>query len=399
MQKMKIDLIKITTINILLFAPLSVYPILGAGVTLGDVLLLINFLLIVFLPFKGKKVFIPIPIFIYIIMIILVTLIHWSLGIEVISNDLLSFLRYIFYLCFCLYVSKNFFDFKYFYQIYKVVAFLLAIYVIFQFVSFFLFKFILPINILSFIGLRAVDSVYWYDTLSRYTSGLIQYRPCAIFIEPAHYVVYQAPILYLLLNNIVNDNRNNIYLSFIIIISILLSGSTTGIIIISFCVFNSILRYIKKDIIKSVIVCLFVLIGGFLFFNSNYGLMVIQRTFSDENTGAINGRFANTNIVFSDTNKHIIIGNGMAYAKDNYVPSYHRLILSYGLIGFITFIMFMLLIYDKCNIIGKRMIILFMLTMIGTLSLFGIATIMFFTIILSNYKVNNDISFKRMENL
>ena len=393
MKERKFDIKKFTSWTILLFVPLLTYPIFMNSVTLGDLLLIFNLIFVILSLFREKnRSSFPTPMLLYITMLLVMTLFHWLLGIGSISEEIFSILRYLLYLSYCLIVSKRFIDFNYTYNSYKKLSVILAIYVFLQFVSFYLFRHILPINILSIFGLKTFESVYWYDNITRYAGNLILYRPCSVFVEPAHYAVYQSPILYLLINNIVDDNKNNIKFSLIILISILLSGSTTGIVIILFCFLKRIGNMFKKSLVKTLILAILIIVVGYAFINSDYGARVIDRTFSEESNGAINGRFSEQNIVFSENNSHLIIGNGMSYEENIYLPSYQRLFLSFGVIGFVIFVISMLFIFGGTNVIGKKLLILYLLTMFGTMSLFGTTLLLFFPLILTNYRNTKNIN-------
>ena len=331
-------------------------------------------------------------------MIVTFTLIHWIAGIEFVSVGALSVLRYLLYLIFCFTASKNYIDFKYIFKIYKVISLIFAIYVFLQFIAYYLFHTILPINVLSIFGFKTFDSVYWYDNISRYAGNVVMYRPCSVFVEPAHYVVYQAPILYILTNDIVDTNKRNFKYSLIILASILLSGSTTGIVIIAFCLIRRIINLFRKNFVKMIAFSILILIFSVFFFNSTYGSRIVERTFSDASNGAINGRFSNAESVFSLSNHHMYIGNGMSYESDSYVPTFPRLFLSFGYIGTFIFIIMLLITYLKCNFIGRRILILFIITMVGTLSLFGISVVLYMSLIYSNYyrnKENENVSLER----
>ena len=306
------NLKKIVTWIVLLFVPLSTYSVILESVTLGDILLFFSLLFIIMDSIRThKKVLFIAPLFIYILMVVFFSLIHWVTGIESVSTSVLGILRYLMYLFFCLIASKNYINFEYTYTCYKYISLFFAIYVFLQFFAYYVFHFILPINVLSFLGLKTYSSVYWYDSISRYAGGSILYRPCSVFVEPAHYAVYQAPILYLLINNDIDSNKSNFKYTIVILLSIFLSGSTTGIIIIAFCLARRILNLFKRNFIKTIVFSIFIVLFGVLFFNSTYGNRIFERTFSDADTGAINGRFSNVESVFVFSIHHLYIGNGL----------------------------------------------------------------------------------------
>lgn len=384
---MKINLRKIISYVVLLFPPLSTYLIIGSSFTLGDLTLCIFFFIMIFDMIKRrKKISIVYPLIIYAFAIIMLTTLQWILGLSDIRIDLMSVFRYVTYILFVAFASKNYFNVEQYSSIYMRISVFFAIYTIAQWTSFYIFHRILPINVLSMLGIRANESAYISDNLSRYSGMMILYRPSGFFVEPAHYVVYQAPILYLLVNNKIKVEKYRLVYCTIVSLSILLSGSTTGLIILAFCYSFRLINYAKKDIVKTVFLTVCASAVCITFLKTTYGNMILTRSISNDSNNAINGRFQNINTIF-DGNYNLIIGNGFKNGQSEYLPSFQYLIKSYGIAGLLVFIYVIISSYIKSNKLGRNILILFLLTMIGTLSLFGINVILYFSLIYSNYLI------------
>ncbi len=379
----------IVSYAVLLFVPLSVYKLTESGITLGDLALFISFALVLICSFKSQHTIkMAFPLAIYASCIAILSLVHWFFNIESLSVGLLSALRYLFYLSFCIISAGNFFDIKKSFNVYKTLSLVFAIYIFMQFVSYYVFHIVLPTNVLSYLGLKTYEKVYWYNTITRYSAGAVIYRPCSVFLEPAHYAVYQAPMLYMLANNSLNKSPNNRIFAAILAISVLLSGSTVGIVVILYCFGAIIIKALKKNILKSLLIVTGLSILCLAFFNTTYGQKIFIRTFSDGQYGAYNSRYSNVASLSSgDYNK--FIGSGMGNDLIGYVPSYYKLIVSFGYFGVVVYLSVVLLTFAQCNKFGKSILGLFLVLSLGTLALFGITSILFFTLIFSNYSKKN----------
>lgn len=388
----KINSDSIISYGVLFSILLSIYPISSSGITYGD-LLLFFVLLLSLLGLKKQENIIKIilPLFLYVAMVVSLSSLHFILDIKDFTTGIFAVLRYLFYLLTVFIISKNGFNFNKAYKLYKFLAILIAIYVVLQFISYNIFGIILPINIL---GLKTFDSVYLADSISSYATIGKFYRPSGIFVEPAHYSGFQAPILYALFNNLIDNNKNNKFYSYFIMFSLFLTGSTLGIIIIIYCFVKPIILSLKENFIKTFLLIASFIVMFSIFFSTSYGKAIYNRTFSDASNGAINGRFGSVSIVFHNNN-HKLIGNGLS-SNESYLPSYPYLFLCFGYIGFIIFIISIILTYLKCNKMGREFLILFLFISVGTLSLFSTSIVLLFSLIYSNYG-NNHIIEKKEE--
>ena len=372
---------------VVLFMPLSIYPILLNGITLGDLVIIVGLVMVIYKSIvQGKKLKIVFPLFIYGFTIAILSLLHWLLGLEDMSDGIFSVLRYLLYVIFCMIIPRNYLNFEETYHKYKKIAIIFAIYAVLQFIFYKVFKKILPTNVL---GLKTYGGIYNYNSISRYSNQAIIYRPCSVFAEPAHYASYMAPILYMLVNDVFEKNKTNKWLGVLIIISILISGSTTGIIAIMFCLIKPVGRAMQKDLIRKIFLVTLLVVALFIFFKTSYGNSILERIFSDKSYGAINGRFGNMDIIFSDE-YNLLIGDGLKTDIVGYVPSYTQLLISFGIIGTITYLFTVVQSFICCNNLGKTLLIEFLLICIGTLALFGISSILYFTLIYVNYGNNEE---------
>ena len=387
----------------LLFMPLSTYATFINGITFGDIALMLGSIIIILYIAKTQiklNRIITLSLFFYIIFILLHSLIFWIIKPTELETGILGVLRYILYIFWVIISAKEFFNFEYAYKIYKILAIIFGGYCILQFIAFYAFKIFLPINVL---GLRTVDyiaDIYSPHKAQYLLNGIIMYRPFSVFIEPAYFSAFQAPILYVILNGNIKSEKKKYLNAIFITVSLLMSISTTGMVLLIVCWFKPIIRAIKENYNNIVIiVIIFVIIIIICSFNTNIIRKMLSRVINDDGSAgsSITGRFGTMHILFDGTFRfeQIMFGQGM-WTDTAYLPSYGKIIISFGVIG-LVYIMFMFLYtYFKANKIGKSMIILILIMCIGTDTLFNITSVLMLTLIYSNIKkskgiINNDL--------
>lgn len=382
----------------LLFMPLSTYVTFINGITYGDISLMLGSIIIILYMLKSQIKLdrvISWTLIFYIIFILLHSLIFWIIKPNELETGILSVVRYIFYIFWVSISAKEFFDFKYAYKIYKILAIIFGGYCMLQFIGFYAFKIFLPINVLGLPTVESIANNYVAEKAGILLSGRVMYRPFSVFIEPAYFSAFQAPILYIILNGDMKNEKRKYLTAIFITASILMSISTTGMILLIICWIKPIFKAIKNNYntIVTVTIIFFIIII-ICFFNTKVIEKMLSRVINDDGTAgdSITGRFGSMHILYDGTFnfKQIMFGQGM-WTDTEYLPSYGKAIVSFGVIGLI-YIMFMLLYtYLKANKIGKSMIVLLLIMCIGTITLFNITSVLMFTLIYSNMKKSKEI--------
>ena len=194
--------------------------------------------------------------------------------------------------------------------------------------------------------------VQYHNAIS---TGLVQgmYRPCAFFLEPAHYT--ECCIMGLL--SLLSYERTNIRRSVIISIGIVLTTSGMGI-VLTFCLWVwkyflgasniSIVKRIKNvaGIILVLIVSLLIL-SRFPFFEN-----AINRMFdSNSSVGALHGRTIYWDTFFKGKKfTDFIWGFGYEELPEVYFTGFMSIIYCYGIVGYV----FLLLFVGRVFLSGER---------------------------------------------
>lgn len=383
---------KIITTIILLFMPLSMYVTPIKGITIGDVVLLLALILAIISnkSTRDKKNRIVLPLIVYIIFIFTITLIQWSIKPIDISSEALSTLRYVFYIFSVAIIAKDFFNMEFCYKIYKKLAIIFAIYTTIQYLSYHIFKILLPANIIPFLEATSeVTKLYTSTYLNYYNSGLILFRPYSVFIEPSYYSIYQIPFLYMILNNYQEKHRKLI--AAFIFLTFLLAGSTTGIVLGIICWIKPFIKEIlSKKNFKFILTIIIILPFFFKFIGTETMQNSLNRIISnDGNFGSsVTGRFSGISQSFEDMSiNQKIIGNGIGN-NTLFLPSYQLIYYFFGYVGVIFISCLFLFSYKNLNKFGRKIMLLLLISMFGTASLFNITSVLYLTIIFSNCKKN-----------
>lgn len=172
-------------------------------------------------------------------------------------------------------------------------------------------------------------------------------RPVSFFMEPQTYVSYMIFPLYLALK------RHNIVWALLLALSILLSGSTTGIAMIAI-IWVAYLTTQKSSVyLKALLVCVFIGLVYFLF-NSEYmtvGLDKLNNTNLEEDSRIVNGFIVLANMAPQDLVLGILDANISDYCNhtgvinkvftsrsDVYVPALWISLIQYGVIGCLLYL-------------------------------------------------------------
>ncbi len=383
---MKINISKLFSWVIILFLPLSLYEFIIPSVSIGDVLIMSSIVmgLIVAVKKKINNIF-TLEIFIYILFIICNSMIQFIINNNEIDNGIFSLFRYLLFMTFVLIIPKHFLDREYTYKYYQLMGTVFAIYSILQFLCFYSFKIILPINILPF---NTMSDFTRIQESSRYLDGIVLFRPYSVFIEPSYFAIYESYILYWLVNKKENKNKKDLVSIISITIAMCLSG-TTGIVMVMLSFIRKISKICLRNFFKTTLYILILGICIYTFFNTNYGKIMFNRIFSEDGLGSsTEGRMGNLSALkeeISNEPKTFIIGNGV-WAEYEYLPTIGRVILNFGITGVIVIILLLYFLYKKSNKDGKEFMFLFIISFIATNSLFNITSVLAFSLIIMNFR-------------
>ena len=101
---------------------------------------------------------------------------------------------------------------------------------------------------------------------------------------------------------------------------------------------------------------------------------------------SLNGRIRNYSNIFDDNLLLNIFGRGV-WTESSYLPSLGRIFLSYGIFGGCCLLLLYFLSLFKLKKYNKKLLLLFIVSFIGTNSLFNITSVLCFTLI---YGLNGD---------
>jgi hypothetical protein len=377
-----------------------------AGISLGELLLIISSVFIFFKNNLRCKTRYCLPIvFIYFYSLLLSFIyfvdpnisFEWADKITVVTR----WIRYFAYLVFIITYTNWFNKASLAIKIYKIVVIFVSIYTLLQFIFFSFFNIMLPIDILPFFKMsRDLSSVF-----ANYTS--VSYRGYGVFMEPSYLAKFLLPSIPILMWQIKQKKRVIIQLCLVfgaIICSTSMQGVVIALIIIVVFIFFGNGKINMNTIFKRAVLfglfslIFFVLLNHFNLFSrvltrfsnitssdtKDYSTgMRIYRGFSIFNSLSIHGKlfgigFGNmANYIYSYgivTPYDYYIQNE---ASIEYMNGLSSLLVQTGIVGFIIFISFSLKTFFKCSIIGKMILIEFILIMLTGSDLFSITTAFF----------------------
>lgn len=390
---------KIITILLILFPIFSRYSSVTSLVSLSE---MVSFLLLLYVfvtNYKNIKVDIRLLFFVLFI----------------ITNTLISVLRYdkdttvqiigtsirLIYIYLTLNIlGINYFDVEYGKKIILVVSVVLSIYAFVQYVfamrGVILSTYIPGLPIMT--GTRELENID--EVLLEQMNYNLQFRPRSLLNEPAHLATYLISALVVSLNYNTKLTKKNIIISILLSITCLLTRSSTAIImmVIIWLLFifgkNNIknnINYISVLLIMLVIVVIITYArGGFDIIN-----YFINRTFGSGGslTGIVNStRFFQVKSAFVDFSffPDIFIGKGMI-RLNGYLPGFFRLIYNFGLIGFISYLYWLVKSANLDSSLKKSMFYIFIIMNIGTEILFGNFIFLYLPFILYSRNENIEI--------
>ena len=93
---------------------------------------------------------------------------------------------------------------------------------------------------------------------------------------------------------------------------------------------------------------------------------VLGRIINEDGTlgASVTGRIGKMHVLFDGTYEFskILFGQGMWAETEIFLPSYGRIIIAFGIIGMLLILSMLAYSYKKANKLGKKMIILILIT-------------------------------------
>lgn len=347
---------------IILFPILTIYATPVEKVSVGDFALILIFPVVCLKYFVGKVgVFSKVQ-FTVILFVLYISVAFLIQSLSGFSVEFISTARYIFFLL-ALIFGYDYFDSKSALKYITVISVAISVWVIFQFVSFYFFTIIIPWN---FPYLPVIDNSFIEIVNQPYF--LQYYRPTGVFYEPTHFVQYT---LIALIANVVVPSFKSVSKRFILIIAIIMSASSLGLIALVL-VFLYKVFIVDGLKISPIYIFLFLalLIGIIPLLSSiEYFSFIVTRVIDIETGGlgpAFGYRFNSLKELF--TNTDIIkwfFGSGRG-SEDAYFTGIFYLLNSIGLIGLVLYFYIIVTIVNGTNQFGKMLAIIVFLLSFGS---------------------------------
>mgnify|MGYP001089342825 CR=1 FL=1 len=404
--------IKFSTLLVILSPFLGTYKIPYTPITIAEGgFTLLTVLFIIYL-FRKRKFFLIREVKYYltfIVYILFVSILVRGFLFEQIDNDFIfKWGQFLVYSMPIIFLSRNMFDFGFAVKYYTIITMLFSILVIIQFLSYNLFHFQLE-GLIPFLNLNyPIESVAEYHQTIAMT-GL--YRPSSVFIEPAHFAQYASIGLALELFFVEKIRKSRKITAFIITVSIFLSGSGIGFVLVFVNWMIWFYReYLKRlQIVKGYFVFFVGLIAISIFlsqtsFFENFLYRVSTIGESTSSTGSLRV-LRGYNIFLTESHTFKIFGIGLgnvgSYLRmygirtpydgqlelgNEYMNSLSYILVISGIIGFIIFTVFLISIFRRISI-GERVILIDLIVLMSVSAIFlnPIYTVCFVLILASPY--------------
>lgn len=384
MKKNSIEIIIILTV--LLFMPLSCYGLPISGMTYGDMLLVVSLILMLLFLYKEGKIKKSSTFTIQLVYLIFIILNSVLVSLIVKETNIMSLLRYLLFIIWTIVVIQINIDKKRFFDCYKVLGITFALYAIIQMLIFLLYKFVVPADPLKYVLGNSLLNYYNSSNFKYYLSGELAFRSYSVFLEPSYFAMFEMPLL-LHLINIKEKKFKDVFQILIIVVAMFCGRTMTGLILSAVVIAIPFLKSILKNK-KNVIYFFIFLILLSCFANTDYFRKLINLVISEDGGlgVSLNNRIKNYESILGDNMLLNIIGKGV-WEDTEYLPSLGRIFVSYGIIGFIFLIILYAISYLKIEKFNKKVLLIFLLSFLGTNSLFNITSVLYFTII---YAIKGD---------
>ena len=355
-------------ISIVIIPILFQYSAGIATITVGDIFLLISTGALIIFNIKNIKInYNLLILFIFILFVTLIGIVNSDTG----SLNLNTTIRYLFYL-FSIIFASSIVDYKFAIRVYKVTAIASAIFLIFQII----FLNVFGIFISGVIpGLPLTDS-----SLNSYVDVInaAQVKRCmAFFAEPSHFAIYVLGFITVYMFNNLTINKNSIVTLIILSLSVVLSTSITGMLVLAVLWIKFIIGQLhnyKVNYMKIIgIVCVLILFLCFIFQTDGVKYLFNKDVFERQSSGRFGG-FEYLNVYLDKVEIGTqLLGIGMHdnLSTEIYLSGYPRAIYYFGFVGiFVYFIVFAKL-WRKTGEVGKMLIVVIAILSMGTEMLFS----------------------------
>lgn len=338
---------------------------------------------------RRTKVLELVPIMICVMVNIFFT---WNSSFGV-GNQIEYWIRYVLYYFVLICGIKDNYSTEYGYNIYKILAIVSTVFLIIQSLASSLLGLYIPGQFGPF---ALTDITSQYERYNLY-SGYNLFRPDSFFSEPAHYATFVSG--FVLLCSLQDINRKNIMLMLFCTLGILISGSTTGLAITVFIWFLWIARILqKKNKIKYLIpIVLLSILAMSIVVRTNSFQVMLMRTFKTQN--ALNSRFdwIETFDVLKTPMQYLFgIGNSSDVIElTGWIPGWMIILVSYGIIGVILYIIsyFLLFLYSDKN--GKIILLYIIIMGFGTELVADIYVLVLLPFVINKISIMNTTRKKR----
>ncbi|MBR2924114.1 MAG: hypothetical protein IKC28_03695 [Clostridia bacterium] len=281
-----------------------------------------------------------------------------------IGNQLICWMRNLLYYFVLVYGVKSFYSIEHGYKAYRIIAYACTLFSMVQTVASSVFNIYIPGQFGSFALTDLAAQRENYDIYSHYNL----FRPDSFFTEPAHYATFVSG--FMILCSLREVNKKNIFAMIFCSFGVLLSGSTTGIVMVTFIWAGWLFRTLrKKNNIKWVFptVVLAIVALSIVAKSDSFQLMM-SRTFDTQD--ALNSRFSwMEEFAVLNTPLDWLFGKGNsndAIKLMGWLPGWPMILVEYGIIGLFLFISSYLLMFFHVNRFGKNILLFFIVLGMGT---------------------------------
>lgn len=387
---MKKDFIqKIIIFTLLLFMPMSCYGLPIVGVTYGDLMLIVSllFMLLYMIKIRVFKIQKKIkPLYFYMLLVIINSIIVVFLSSNI---NLFSLLRYLLFVTWSICAASISINNKEFFKHYKRIGLIFALYAIFQTLLFIVSKKIIPADPLKFIFGNSLINYYNSTNIGYYLNGTLSFRAYSVFLEPSYFAMFEMPLL-LYMCNMKKISKSDLFVIVIIMIAMFCGRTITGLLLGFLVIILSFSKNIFKNK-KSIVYLILVIVTLLVLSQTAYFQKLVNLVIAtDGGYGtSLNGRIQNYSIVFGENTLLNLFGHGV-WVESDYLPSLGRILLSFGILGTIVFTLSYLISYINLKGYSKKLFLLFIVSFVGTNSLFNITSVLCFSLIFGLNGDEND---------
>lgn len=305
------------------FLPLSVYYSGLSTLSIGDVFLLLGFIILFLIslkkdvPLLGNCFFSFLP---FLLFVLFKSFFAES------SDVFFRSLRYLTYLSFVALFSQVYFNLSVTMKVYEKICLFASVLIIIQHISYNFFHFYIP-GYVSFIPQMGNSMGLYSEKMMEFIS--LNSRMRSIFAEPAHYAAYVC--MFIAMSVFLKRKVN--FVVFLCGIGVLVSASSTGVSLIFFILSCMVLeKILGKFSLSKVLISVFTFFVLFVILSkTSFYQVIVERI---ENGKSFDGRFNGYGVVmdYFVSLKDYILGVGMK-KLDYYFAGWARLFFCFGFLG------------------------------------------------------------------